>query len=406
MVVFKLSRRPQVRHNEVEVAMKQHDITKLCADALRSYVSSRSSISPLKSSHAHEIMAAFFGYKSKIALHADTQHPISNLNQADIIVLPPHNEAANTIFQQRRKDLQINAFDEYDVSNIVSDVLKNSPIYGEGLEDIARAVARGRLIQRFKTLGIDSDQLNLIVEITDSDIRSSETSFTVSVDYISDNAEKTLRDSTITVTFPRIAGHVGYKEPDVQETRYSGKFRLTNNQNKPSPQWPYPAGTLVMRRDTKEIGVVLKAEAGNTHGGSIKICTDTSLDALVAKEEVFPLADQSMNFIPLRLFMPYGKYVCQDETEVLYNRDYRPLWKKELDGTVTPINSDAYIDHYKREGFFNEKNTPTWGNADTICKIGLPILQAWGVENKRPQILDLLPQAIAAGSADLLRQKY
>lgn len=384
----------------------QHDITKLCADSLRSFVNSKSLIHPLKSSHAHEIMAAFFGYKSKIALLADTQHPISKLKEADIIVLPPYNDTANAIFRQRRKDLRIRAFDEYDVSGIVSDVLKNSRIYGEGLESIAQAIARERLIQRFKPLGIDPDQVNLMIEVSNSNISTSESSFTVSVNYVSDNTEKTLRDSTFIVTFPRIAGYVGYKEPNVQETRYSGKFRLTNEQNKSSPQWPYPSGTLVMRRDTKEIGIVLKTEEVNSHGGSIRICTDTSLDALVAKEEIFPLADQSKNFIPLRLFIPYGKFICQDGSEVLHNRDYRPLWKKELDGTVTPINSETYIEHYKQEGFFNEQNTPAWGNVDTIQKIGLPILQAWGVENKRPQILDLLPQAITAGSAEILRKKF
>ena len=48
----------------------QHDIPKLCADSLRSFLSDNHGIK-LKSGHAHEIVAAFFGYKSKISLLAD-----------------------------------------------------------------------------------------------------------------------------------------------------------------------------------------------------------------------------------------------------------------------------------------------------------------------------------------------
>jgi hypothetical protein len=76
----------------------QH-ITKLCADNLRT-LSDNHGIK-LKATHAHELVAAFFGYKSRAALLADTSHPLSNLRQASVIVLLP-----TTSIDQRRKDLQ------------------------------------------------------------------------------------------------------------------------------------------------------------------------------------------------------------------------------------------------------------------------------------------------------------
>ncbi len=387
--------------------MQQQDIVKLCADSLRAQPS-LIGLYRLKSSHAHELIAAFFGYNSKNAmLAAYKKYPPSNLQQADFLILPPHNEEVAVTFTQRRKALGINGVDIYDVMGTVSDILHEQKIthYDQHLAEIATVVAKRRLIERFGKFGIDIDQINLSVEVLNSNINDAEASFTVFADYLSDDGKKTQRDSTMVVTFPRV-GRVGYKEPHVQETRYTGGARQITNQNKSQPQWPYPAGTLVMRRDTKEIGIVWRTEISGAYGGTVRICTDTFLEGSLVKGEVFPLVDQSIDFIPLRLFMPYGKYICLDGSEVLYNRDYRPLWKKDPDGTVTRVASDLFIEHDKSEGFFGGENLPAWGDADTIRRVGMPILKAWGVENKRPQILDLLPGAIESGSVDILRQKY
>lgn len=74
------------------------DISKLCANHLRAF-SEKQGIK-LKASHAHELVAAFFGYQSRAALLADKQYPLSNLYKANIIVLTPI-----TIMAQRLKNL-------------------------------------------------------------------------------------------------------------------------------------------------------------------------------------------------------------------------------------------------------------------------------------------------------------
>lgn len=58
---------------------------------------------------------------------------------------------------------------------------------------------------------------------------------------------------------------------------------------------------------------------------------------LAAHEELAICRDQSMtsDFRPLRLVLPYGKWTCEDGSEVLFNRDYCPPWKRSPDGTVT-----------------------------------------------------------------------
>ncbi|MCX2450075.1 hypothetical protein OQX61_02220 [Pedobacter sp. PLR] len=66
----------------------KHDITKECADSLRSFAKHHFGVQ-LKSSHAHELFAAYMGYSSRAALLADKKCPITNLSQAEFIVLQP-----------------------------------------------------------------------------------------------------------------------------------------------------------------------------------------------------------------------------------------------------------------------------------------------------------------------------
>jgi hypothetical protein len=63
-------------------------ITKDCADSLRSFAKHHFGVQ-LKSSHAHELFAAYMGYSSRAALLADEKCPVTNLSQAEFIVLQP-----------------------------------------------------------------------------------------------------------------------------------------------------------------------------------------------------------------------------------------------------------------------------------------------------------------------------
>ena len=64
------------------------EITKACADSLRAFAQNNYGVQ-LKSSHAHELVAAYFGYASRAALLADQNFPIGNLTEAESIILNP-----------------------------------------------------------------------------------------------------------------------------------------------------------------------------------------------------------------------------------------------------------------------------------------------------------------------------
>ncbi len=59
------------------------DIAKLCADFLKTTVNSQLKNEKLSSSHAHELVSAFFGYQSKIALLAEKKFTLNRLDKAE-----------------------------------------------------------------------------------------------------------------------------------------------------------------------------------------------------------------------------------------------------------------------------------------------------------------------------------
>ncbi|MBT3022043.1 MAG: hypothetical protein KUF77_09745 [Candidatus Thiodiazotropha sp. (ex Lucina aurantia)] len=61
------------------------DLSKLCADYLRTSYTSQTT-GKLKASHARELVAAFFGYKSHAALIAEKAYPLEKLDEAVILV--------------------------------------------------------------------------------------------------------------------------------------------------------------------------------------------------------------------------------------------------------------------------------------------------------------------------------
>ncbi|WP_409478690.1 DUF5623 domain-containing protein [Pseudobdellovibrio sp. HCB154] len=88
---------------------------------------------------------------------------------------------------------------------------------------------------------------------------------------------------------------------------------------------------------------------------------------------------------PMRRVLPYGLWTCEDGSQVLYNRDYKPIWVKLTNGTVTALETNTWVTYKENEYFFNDSNPP-WINKKTLAKCQ-GILQNWGVFEKIPAAL-------------------
>jgi hypothetical protein len=76
-----------------------NNISKICADYLRTTTLSKTS-QKLKATHAHEIVAALFGYKSHAALLAEQKYHVDRLEEAYILVIDV------SLINERRKNLE------------------------------------------------------------------------------------------------------------------------------------------------------------------------------------------------------------------------------------------------------------------------------------------------------------
>lgn len=202
----------------------KHSISKLCADSLRVYLNDNHNIK-LKSGHSHEIVAACFGYKSKISLVADRRCPVDNLENAKFILLDPPLPLINqrlAALEELPADLPPS---HILARGIYQGILDNEELSDKvipNFQDLALSLAKERWHWHKGFLGITPSPEWLIeVEVEN---RETEVLMTVSYDYRANTGER-LSDSTFDIKFPRVAGNCGYGEPEIHPTFYSGQMR-------------------------------------------------------------------------------------------------------------------------------------------------------------------------------------
>ncbi|MFC7523129.1 DUF5623 domain-containing protein [Parapedobacter sp. GCM10030251] len=158
-------------------------------------------------------------------------------------------------------------------------------------------------------------------------------------------------------------------------------------------------GTFVRIPQLKKIGIVFHHDerhqlvTGYTDAGPF----DAGRHEVMMLKKQLSLAD----FKPMRLCLPYGKWKRGDGSEVLFNRDYCPIWQKSASGEVTAIQPDVYVQYQSSTHYYDDRSAPYYDNEQTpqTC---LSVLKDWGVNEKFPEVLRLLPTAIASGDIGLL----
>lgn len=201
-------------------------IIKLCADHLRA-ISSNHGVK-LKSGHAHELVASFFGYKSKAAMQMDILSPIKNLDKTKFFVLMP-----SFFIEERQKCLED-----------LPSGLPNAYILGK--EMFACLASEGRLLGRFfpswkhlaeeltneylqkngnSILPIDFGPnenarhiFNKPIHEFNPNIETNDNGITLTATnkyYGSSDIHFQSIDLSITITLQRIAGYIGYANPEI-----------------------------------------------------------------------------------------------------------------------------------------------------------------------------------------------
>lgn len=188
----------------------KHDITKLCADSLRSYLNDKYGIK-LKSGHAHEIVAAFFGFKSRIAMLADKNQIINNW-EADFILLDPPIyfilDPTIPLINQRLQNLQ----------DLSPDLPPSHVVAEESYAVLVAQLREYRNLRMSFKLGLPGIKWERGVNIEHKD---DGVLLTIDVGYRMDTGESR-RYRKYVIHLPRIAANLGYGIPRIDETGYSG----------------------------------------------------------------------------------------------------------------------------------------------------------------------------------------
>lgn len=207
----------------------QQTILNELVNSLRLYVTEHYDVK-LKPTHAHELMAAMCGYRSKNALLADTEHSMDNLESAELIVFNP-DELLNT----RRKSLKELPAELPD-SNVLSDTVFNSFSSNDELmnyyppfrsfDTLAKYLIKNNDAYKSTFMFYKDIPMEHIVNIRDKeDIEKNDSvSLLVFHAYETYDGQKLVAGQT-SITLPRVAGHIGYGHPVINVTIFTGGMK-------------------------------------------------------------------------------------------------------------------------------------------------------------------------------------
>ncbi|CAA7621579.1 conserved hypothetical protein [Candidatus Terasakiella magnetica] len=123
-----------------------------------------------------------------------------------------------------------------------------------------------------------------------------------------------------------------------------------------------------------------------SRGGVGFIDHSTSNGACATFEAVVPRTRMA-DFVPRRLWLPYGWMDMKDGSRVLFSRDYLPLWRI-TDGKVERLKPTANMSAFRERQWFREGDGPwSYGPAREAAE---RMLVDYGV-TALPQLVDVLP---------------
>lgn len=196
-------------------------ITKLCADSLRTFVNDHYNIK-LKPTHAHELVAAYFGYKSNAAMRADMVAPITNLRQASILVLAP--TAPIDLRRQELEGLSTDLPDTYTLGEGVYSPLISEKWITSTPWPVFELLAKALADEHLRLNNLAGSYRSPVREGVKIERREDSVQLIVLRSYQLFMTSSSVQEVKITtsINLPRIAGHIGYGKPEVSVDIESG----------------------------------------------------------------------------------------------------------------------------------------------------------------------------------------
>lgn len=101
-------------------------------------------------------------------------------------------------------------------------------------------------------------------------------------------------------------------------------------------------------------------------------------------------------FVPLRLWLPYGYWTLADGSEVIFSRDYFPMWRVSAAG-VERLSPWLWINGIAEQTWLaGKKNTHNWWTPEVVAA-ARDHLHARRIR-ALPRLADMLPELVALGT--------
>ena len=204
----------------------RRDIPKQCADSLRKFAKDNYGIK-LKAAHAHELVAAYLGYRSKNALLAENKYPIENLGDAKVVTMVP-----NEAIDRRRRELDgfpTELPDSYTLGEAVYGPLFSDEWWGSsyppfrGFDKLAKVLVENN--DAFQSTFSYRDRIPIHHFV--SVLQEEEVVVLNVIHSYETTPSEMSRDGQTTITLPRVAGRIGFGNPQMSVCQFTGGARTT-----------------------------------------------------------------------------------------------------------------------------------------------------------------------------------
>ena len=115
------------------------------------------------------------------------------------------------------------------------------------------------------------------------------------------------------------------------------------------------------------------------------VANEELTDATVGLMRLICASKREVN---LRNRYPYGFWTCPDGRQVLFDRNYKPMWQRYPGQSATPADPNEWVSWSKQEWFFDGPSPwtrPINGAVKQVVARCEAVLAEWGIQDAPPR---------------------
>lgn len=88
-----------------------------------------------------------------------------------------------------------------------------------------------------------------------------------------------------------------------------------------------------------------------------------------------PTTIRKRKWVRLQSVLPYGVWTCADGRQVMFNRQYHPMYERMKSGRATQADPSEWIENIKRHSYLYDDSAPLY----LRMKLAAALLKKWRI---------------------------